>query len=401
MYSPKVTQLQIEKLESSTGIKLTHYEVGEVASWVARLGTAKRDLVDEEKIFIRNEILVSMLDFHYWAPRYCTIDYDGCEGGGTGHLKLWDSQKVMMSIIEHAEEEAYLASSKHEPTDGIRVVDHKSRQLGGTALARALIMHRATLHKDQRSMAASVDEDKVKELYDRDKTIYDNLPWWLRPSCNTKDGGYDVKAEHIQFEGLNTRILYQNSKQKSGMGQGRHWDSGHLTECSSWQFPEVDIELNFFPGLSQYWMTLCILESTAMGRGNWWHEFTERVRKGKVIGWTYCFVPWYAESKKYRRQPPKDWAPDPMTLEHAKRVYATSKEFVGVQISLPWEQLYWYETTRKQYLESNRLNHFLTSYAATPEESFQHTTQSGFSTQVLEWMDLKVRQGQPYELEYV
>lgn len=399
MYSNVVTNRQIEKLEAASGIKLVRTEPKQVCEWKQRLGEVKRDLTTEEQLFIRNETLLSMLDFNYWAPRYCYIDYDGSEGGGIGPLKLWDSQRVMMNIVARAEENASLAFNSNEPTDGVRVIDHKARQLGGTALARAMLVHRLTLHKDIRAMSASVDEDKIKELYDRDKIIYDNLPWWLKPSLDKKEGGYDVKAQHIHFEGLHSRILYQHSQQKTGMGVGRHWDIAHLTECSNWKSPEVDIELNFFPGLSQYWMTLCILESTALGRGNWWHDFTERVRKGKIPGWAYCFVPWYAEGKKYRRQPPKDWIPDPLSLEHAKRVYATSLEFVGKQVSLPWEQLYWYETTRKQYLEGNKLNHFLTSYASTPEESFQHTTQSGFSTQILEWADLHTKMGQPFELE--
>ena len=336
-----------------------------------------------------------------YASKNCMIGYDGCEGGGVGKLRFWDSQIVLLDVISKMEEDAYDALLRGEATDGIRLVDHKARQLGATMLSRSIIMHRLTLWKDQRAMTASVDEAKILEPYDRDKFIYDKLPFFLKPSLNPTDGGFDVKAQHIRFEGLNSRVLYQHSKQKSGMGAGLHFDLGHLTECSAWDYAHHDIELNFLPALSRYWQTFCILESTALGRGNWWHKFTERVRKGRVAGWKYVFVPWYAESKKYRRQPPIGWAPAQVSTEHASLVYDTSSEFLGKIITLSREQLYWYETERQSYLDSGTLNHFLTSYAATPEQSFQHSSRSAFSTELLEKLDLQTRIGIPYVLEQV
>jgi hypothetical protein len=85
-------------------------------------------------------------------------------------------------------------------------------------------------------------------------------------------------------------------------------------------------------------------------------------------------------------------------MMHAKKVYETSREFVGKEILLSKETLYWYETTRAEYQDSGKLNLFLTNYAATPEESFQHTNLSAFSTEVLERLRLGTRDGTPYEI---
>ncbi len=408
MYSPRVTQDQIEKLEAKTGLKLRRYDVDYCEAYADRLekmrdkeGAWLKQPSQEDKAFMRNETLVSMLDYLYWCPRYCMIGYDGSEGGGTGKLRFWDSQKVILDLASKMEEDAYDAFLRNEPTDGIRIVDHKSRQLGATMLASSMKMHRLTLWKDQRAMTASVDEAKILEPYDRDKFIYDKLPFFLKPSLDPTQGGFDVKAQHIRFEGMNSRVLYQHSKQKSGMGAGLHFDIGHLTECSAWADADHDIELQFLPALSRYWQTFCILESTAMGRGNWWHKFTERVRKGRVVGWKYLFVPWYAESKKYRRHPPVGWTPSQVTAEHASLVYDTSMEFLGKVVTLSREQLYWYETERQSYLDAQSLNFFLTSYAATPEQSFQHSGRSAFSTELLEKMEAQTRTGIPYVLEQV
>ncbi|KKK57307.1 hypothetical protein LCGC14_3055780, partial [marine sediment metagenome] len=98
-----------------------------------------------------------------------------------------------------------------------------------TAICRSLSAHRLTTVPGVRVLAGSVDEDKVMELYTRDKTILDNLPWWLKPEIK-----YDEKGAHIHFGKLSSKVLYQVGSQKSGVGQGRQFDVIHLTECASW-----------------------------------------------------------------------------------------------------------------------------------------------------------------------
>jgi len=352
----------------------------------------KRPLTREEQHFIRNERIVSQQDFRYWANRYCVIQKDGVEGGGIGRLNFWVSQEVVLEMIARREERDVDALARGETADGCLIVDHKDRQVGHTMLGRALAMHRLTTNPHTRGMAASIDQSKVQELYDRDKLIYDHLPWYMRPALT-----FDVKAEHLYFGAVNSRLLYQQANQQSGLGQGRQFDTAHLTEVASFPYPSM-LEHDFFPTLPQNPYTLCILESTAQGRRNFWHEFTERVRRGRTARWIYCFVPYYVEPKKYRRTPPVGWTPSDLTMLHAKKVYESSREFTGRDVMLAKETLYWYETTRQEYQESGKLNLFLTNYAATPEESFQHTNLSAFSTETIEKLRLATRSGTPYEV---
>lgn len=399
MYSPRITNSAIEKLESQLGFNLVRFDIGRVEDLSDHLqklqkpdGTLIRPLSKEESAFIRNERIVSRLDFVYWAERYCTIQKDGVEGGGIGHLKLWESQRILLDRIASCEEYDVDRVARGETADGSLIVDHKDRQVGHTMVSRALCMHRLTTCPHTRGMGASVDDDKVLELYDRDKLIYDSLPWFLKPSV-----GFDVKGEHLYFDLLNCRLLYQQGKQQSGLGQGRQFDVAHITEVASLPYPAM-LEHDFFPALPQNPYTLCVLESTAQGRGNYWHDFTERVRRGQTARWKYVFVPYYAEKKKYRRTPPLNWVPSELTLLHGKKVYETSREFVGQDTLLSRDTLYWYETTRKEYQDSGKLNLFLTNYASTPEESFQHTTLSAFSTETIEKLRLGTREGRPYEV---
>ena len=61
-------------------------------------------------------------------------------------------------------------------------------------------------------------------------------------------------------------------------------------------------------------------------------------------------------------------SPSPETMAHAKKVYETSREFVGRAVLLPKEQLYWYETERESARRRGSLAIFLTNYCSTPEE---------------------------------
>lgn len=378
MYSPKIVQKRLEKAEKALKTTFKRYSVEESKAKTAEIAKNPQNLNDFDAKFVRNEQILCKFDFRYWAERYCTIALDPVMGGGMGTLMVWKSQELGLQVIGKQEEKCYEQAERGEPVDGICAVGHKARQLGFTMLSRALCIHRLTLWKNMRAMAASVDDDKIQELYDRDKTIYDNLPFFLKPSI-----GFDVKSEHIYFDKMASRILYQQSRQQSGLGQGRQFDLGHLTECAFWPDPRM-IEFDFFPTLPQGPNTLCLLESTANGRGNWWHEFTNEVRKGFHRRWVYIFSPWYVEEKKYRAAVPAGWTPSEVTLQHAKKVYETSREFVGRDVLLPREQLYWYETERDSAIRRGSLNLFLTNYCATPEESFQHTTQAQFSVETLE-----------------
>lgn len=269
----------------------------------------------------------------------------------------------------------------------------KRGSFGATALGRAITVHAMLSRKHTRAMAASVDDDKTLELYDRDKLILDNLPFYLRPSI-----GFDEKAQHIFLDKLGSRVIYQLGTQKSGLGQGRQFDVSHLTECASWPYPGI-IEHDWMPTIPQSLRAFALLESTAQGRGNWWHQSIKKLEQHRLRRWHLVFIPWYAEAKKYRAAPPVDWNPSEEAMAHAQRVYETSERYVGKQIMLPREQLYWWQSTRDEYYASNNLAVFYTNYCATIEESFQHRSRGLFSFEVLEYYRHHVEDGTPYRID--
>jgi len=382
MYSPEIVARSQHKLEKGLGVKLHRYPLEdsqEIAAHLQRLvekGKLKRPLTPQERSFVQNERLLCPIDFRY-ALRYLTVQLDGAVGVGIGAPQLWESQLLTLDLIGKLEEENHELFDSGDPCTGICLCNHKARQLGCTALARLLNGHRVNFWPHNRSLAASLDEAKVHDqLYKRDKIIYDNLPWFLK--SGTK---FDVK--NVQLE-LNTGsyIMYQKDTQESGMGQGSQFDMAHLTEVASWFYPKK-IELDFIPTIPQSRYALCILESTAQGRGDWWHEFTDKVRKHRIYRWHYCFWPWYVNKSKYRAKVPDDWRPQKFTALHADMVRKTSHEFVGHAVDLTRSQLFWYEMNYMNAKEKGELNLFLMNYCATPEESFQFSGTGGFETELV------------------
>jgi hypothetical protein len=142
-----------------------------------------------------------------------------------------------------------------------------------------------------------------------------------------------------------------------------------------------------------------LLETTPQGRKNWWAEWSERVRKGKMPRWNYLYIPWYAEPKKYRRHPPDGWKPTEATLQMAWKVFNTSQALIGKQVTLERSHLYWWETSYNEALENNSLNLFLSNYSYTPEMSLQHTTTSAIRTDILSWMRDTALQGIAYDVD--
>ncbi len=400
MYSPVVVEKSLYHIRKS-GLIIKHRSVDECRSICQRLaallkpeGGLERPLTTDEAVFIRSETAICKLDFRYWATRYGNIERDASMGTGVGPMEFWTSQERALELISKREEEIHGEYEKHGFSDGILSVWHKSRQLGATAIMRLISAHRMTLYRNIRCITASLDNPKIHDLYVRDKVILDNLPFFLKPSIE-----FDVKDSHIGLQGLKSRLVYQQANQEAGIGTGGQFDIGHMTEVALWQ-NAWRLKFDFFPAIPQSPTTFLGMESTANGRGDFWHEHTENIRQKRhgFEHWLYIFTPWYIEAKKYRRLAPSGWHPNKVSVEHSALVERTSAEFTGYTVRLSKDQLFWWETEYEQARRDGTLPMFLTNYCATPDQSFQHSSGSALPLETLEWMRSTAKMGMPYEV---
>lgn len=362
-----------------------------------------RPLTAEEKDFIDNETLLCGVDFEYWATRYGWVEADNAMGGKI-RFRVWGSQRIILNRIAEIEVEMWAEYDRQVErgysdeiirVEGICVVLHKSRQLGATTIAQLLLMHRAIFSQNLFCVIASADEDKTRKVFTKTERIYRNLPWWMRPTIASRTITYGYR-----FGDLDVEVALQDGKQEEGLAQGSTPAVAHLTEVASWYKPANNLYNHFFRAIPWSTRTLIILESTAQGVGNEWHTFSESVRKSAhPTRWRYIFIPWYATPEKYRLLPPDDWTPSKDSLRHAKRVFDTSPEFIGRAVTLSRDQLYFYERERADAIRNRTLPAFLTNMCATPEESFQNTTPTPFSPEVLERHSLTCETGKPYDFD--
>jgi hypothetical protein len=411
MYSPSVTAAEQSLLESRVG-SLVRYEPSYCLEVQEHLEAKLQKLADanpgltpdraftlltkDEQAFIRNERLLTSVDFHYWS-RYAKLLPDASVS--TGDLvtfEAWESQRIILDAVAQIEAEQYERSRRGEPSDGILIAVPKARQEGISLLAALLKMHRVMTSPYTLGVTATENEDKRTNLYVRDLRLHANLPWWLKPERTAPD----IQAERLTFGGLDSHMVYQDYAQKSSLAAGEQYLVGHMSEVAQGDQTYIEklMVLDYFPAIPQSWRSIHLLESTPAGMGGWWHPFVmeQYVGRGR---WRVKFIPWYALRFKYSRPAPVAWLPSAAALEHAKKVELTSAEYMGRQTTLTREQLYWWETTREEYRKNGNLAYFLTNYPATLEESFQTAATSIFDIETIDFYRTMCREpGGVYEV---
>lgn len=389
MYHEQVIARRIANFErANPGVKLRDVpldRVLELSKYLAGRPNAKGQLIRpqltvELQRFIINERAMCKASFLYFAHRYCHVQFRTGEGG----IQLFRALESQMLLIRRLAADELRMYDRFDAGDmsfdGLLYFIHKARQLGFTTLCQLLLLHRALFYADYKSLSASLDDQKTQDTHAKWQLAYDRLPWWLQTPITYREKDRGKWLSNGSYTAL------QDFAQDAGLGQGNTWDGLHLTEVAA--VPdgvcEIALENHLFPALPRSTRMLGFLESTSQGFGNWWHRSTEQARVREYGRWGYVFIPWYAERLTYSRPDiPGGWRPNEETRAHAQKCYVTSKEFMGTNVELSPEQLYWYETEREAYRKKGALASFLVNWCATPEESFQFIEHGAFDSERL------------------
>lgn len=348
--------------------------------------TLTRGLFPHEIAFMRHEVHRCKVDAPYFLTHYAMFKNKDME---LQRFVFWDSQAIILDHIARAE----LAALKGTSGDGIVLAILKARQLGASTLTEGLISHRTFFYGYSTALVAAHIPEQTAYLFDMMERVYENLPWWMRPART-----YHVKNSEMFFEGQDSLVFTGSGRStvkggdenRGAMGTGRTITIAHLSELALWDNP-WQIDDSLMPSIPERPRTFVIFESTAKGRGNWWHkQWTDSVsgvKRTKPV-----FIPWYAEAASNTRPAPEDWKPSEDAIDHACRAEEVSAQWCGRTYHLTRNQLYWWECKRQEYLANNTLNKFLAEYCAEPEEAFQHTTASVIDAWQLHQMRQKLRE---------
>lgn len=234
----------------------------------------------------------------------------------------------------------------------------KARQEGFSSFIDALITLECLFKENLRCVLIAHDRLSTQVLFDRVKFYVENLRGGMRP-----DFGRQSRRE-IYFRNTNS-TFYIGTAGYEEFGRGDCIHRLHCSEVASWPNP-VELISGLFQAVPEdgtIW-----IESTAKGRGNWYHSTCMKALEGRG-SFKLHFFPWFADPT-YRK---------PAAIRE-KDLTEEERELVA-KFGVDMDQLQWRRDKIEEMDNSEMLfgaNLFPQEYPATPEEAFLATGQSVF-----------------------
>lgn len=401
MYHPEVVNRRIERALQLGLLAAppTYHTFAEAQSTVRHLNSIydaethswTRELFPDEIAFIRNERTLCKFDFTYWYTRYVYIK-DRTDR--IVKFNPWVSQLILHDMFAENELDGI----------GIELQSLKARQLGNSRFISLAQLHRLQFYANINAVLASSSTDKTGKLADMMMISIDNQPHWLVPEYagGPRDGARRSGGEWFEFANKSS-VTLQAGSQVTGIARGTTPTVIHISELAEFLNPEESIDSSLFRAVHPSARVLLVLESTALGMKNWWHNtwlnsktgWPERRSRLRPI-----FLPWYVGSPQLgyvypepgfldRSPVPPDYTPALWVLEHARKAEEYVKtvdylrRYMGENWHMPIEQIWFYEVERQQAMNKGQLNKFFSEMPSTDSEAFQSTNISIFTTETI------------------
>ena len=272
-------------------------------------------------------------DFTHYAPRCLKIR---TKAGSTAPLSLNKAQ----SYIHKRLEEQRAATGK------VRALVLKGRQQGCSTYVGGRFYHRVTHTRGLRVFILTHEDEATKNLFEVVERYHENCPEMVRPSTGA------ANAKELSFDRLDSGYKVGTAGTK-GVGRSSTIQLFHGSEVAFW--PNADTHAaGVLQAVPEEPGTEVILESTANGLGNFFHQKWRDAELG-LSDFIAIFVPWFWQ-EEYRRDPGPNFL---MTEE--EREYAEA-------YGLDEDQIAW---RRNKIIELKDPVLFKQEYPANAAEAFQ------------------------------
>ena len=201
----------------------------------------------------------------------------------------------------------------------VRAIVLKGRQQGISSLIQGRFMRHTTTRHGVRAFILTHEKDATDNLFEMADRYYNNLPVWMRPElgkCNAKE---------LSFDKLDSGYKIGTAGNKA-VGRSQTIQLFHGSEVAFWPNAEEHTK-GILQAVPDAPGTEVILESTANGVGNYFHQQWKQAEKG-LSDFIAVFIPWYWQ-QEYRRTPPRNFE----TTEEEDKLAA--------KYGLERDQLYW------------------------------------------------------------
>lgn len=231
-------------------------------------------------------------------------------------------------------------------TGRVRALILKGRQQGCSTYVGARFYHRSTMSHAVRTFILTHEDQATQNLFEMVNRYHENCPEFVRPSTGA------ANAKELFFDRLDSGYKVGTAGTK-GVGRSSTIQLFHGSEVAFWPHAD-DHAAGVLQAVPDVEGTEVILESTANGVGNFFHQKWSAAERGEG-DFIAIFVPWFWQ-EEYRKAPP-----DGFTLSEEEREYAET-------YSLDSDQMAW---RRAKIIELKDANLFKQEYPANAAEAFQ------------------------------
>jgi hypothetical protein len=286
--------------------------------------------LDDKELDIRRKL---KNDFQHYAEKCLSIR---TKSGKIEPLTLNESQRYIHRKIE----------DQRAKTGKVRAVILKGRQQGCSTYVEGRFYWRVTHSKGVRAFILTHEEEATANLFELAKRYHDNCPAAVKPQTGASS------AKELYFSLLDSGYKVGTAGNKA-VGRSSTVQFFHGSEVGFWPNAQQHAA-GILQAIPDEDGTEVILESTANGLGNFFHEQWQKAESGQS-DYVAIFVPWYWQPE-YRKVLPDDFK-------------LTDEESEYMQMySLDPQQINW---RRNKIVELNDPVLFKQEYPATSAEAFQ------------------------------
>ncbi|MGN0302455.1 MAG: hypothetical protein ACI4BI_06245, partial [Anaerotardibacter sp.] len=273
-----------------------------------------------------------------------------------------------------------------------RYIVLKARQMGLSTLFEALMLHDTIVNPNKNSLIMAHEESASSNLYAMTKLYYENIPEMLRPMKKYANGKVlsfmnptSDEDEFARNPGLRSKVNVATAG-TGEVGRSATYHNIHSSEVAFFPTPKETM-LGLLQTVPDQPNTLVIMETTANGVGNWFHEQWKLAERGEN-DFTTVFLPWFIQPEYSREfhtvNERENFIAEVEVMRYddrGKPIHTYEYELMKAN-NLTYEQLNWRKHTIKNKCQGDEVL-FFQEYPSTAEEAFIASGRPKFSIRSL------------------
>lgn len=220
---------------------------------------------------INEEKLDTLRDFKKFSEKFLIVR------NKAGKKQLFKFNRAQLYLHER------LVRQK-EATGRVRAIILKGRQQGCSSYIQARFFHQVITSRGKKAFILTHDKEATKNLFGMAQRFYDNLDPGFAPKPDT------ANAKELYFREFDSGYAVGTAGNKS-VGRSQTIQLMHASEVGYWSFAEEHSK-GILQAISNEPGTEIIMESTANGIGNYFHERWLNGMSGESE-YQSIFLPWY------------------------------------------------------------------------------------------------------------